>query len=372
MNLNAIQPVGPHIEGLIRFASTGSGASFTQLDHFEVLTRVHSKTTAEGVPKLGEHPMAESLKAVAGNEDGKIRVIPIRLIFNKPENNLDARYEAYDMDLNRLACAGDGDAGCRANFATGESEAVPCEGPDACEYANSNGIKCSLHVRLKAQIEGQRDEFSVFELQSGGINTYRTLSAKLRMMHAAFGKRLRHVPLELALYAKSGAASSFEPFYVADLRLRSGVTMQAASEAVIGGEEKDAQNHIDFVEMEEVVAQMRTQVSLALEEAESTLITYAPAIVDRTRLIRRPASSAEQLASAPLSIQAVVENARAAAIAGTAIAPDERKTITTVTETAPEVQSAQRMEFTTEDELVMTSGTILPLPESLETPPINF
>lgn len=372
MNLSAIQPVGPHIEGIIRFASTGSGAGFTQLNYFEVLTRLHSETTLEGTPKLGVHPICERLRAVEGNEEGKICVIPIRLIFDTPENNLCARYEAYDQDLNRLACAGDGDKGCRANFATGETGEVDCKGPDACEYANSAGIGCALHVRLKAQIEGQSDDFSVFELQSGGVNSYRTLSAKLAMMHAAFGARLRHVPLEIALYGKSSMASSFEPFYVADVRLRSGVNMREAACAAIEGAEQDANANIDFGAMEKVVTQMRTQKVLTLSDAESAMITQAPAIVDRMRLVRRPPSATEQLMAAPLSIQALVENARASVVASEAKAPEQRVSFSLVIEPMAGVFMTVANEVVSEDELVFTSGAIPAVAEGRETPPIAF
>lgn len=310
MNLNAIKPVGPHIEGVIRFASDGHGQDLVQHDYFEVMGRVHEGIQPEASPKLAPHPISDELRKLPENAaEGRIKVIPIRLMFNDPSLSLSARYEAFDADLNRLACVGDGTKGCRASFASGTSQDVPCVGPDACSYANSSGVRCALHVRLKAQIEGQADAFSVFELQSGGINTYRTLSAKLTMMHAAFGRRLRHVPMEIGVYAKSSAASDYRPFYVADVKLRKGIDVKTAIQSAITGENEDKAAGLAPGDMEAAVAQMAAGASLSLDDAESTLISFAPGIVERSRLMRAAPNEA-QVASSASSIEDIVAAAR--------------------------------------------------------------
>jgi hypothetical protein len=291
MNLNQIKPIGPHIEGFIRFASTGQGDSLQQLDYFEVLSKVHESQESGKLPVLKSHPIAANLIDLQKEERGekKIRVIPIRLIADKPENSLNARYEAYDTELGRQVCVGDGEKCERAILSKGITQSAQCAGPEACDFANTQGNQCSLHVRLKVQIEGQKDALSTFELQSGGINTYRTLAAKLQMMYGLFKKQLRGVPLELAIYDKSSVTSAYRAFYVADLRLRDGLT---AAEALKLTEEfrseQDAAG-LDFAAMEVAIEQMSTNGALAINETDSSIVTYSAGIVDRS-ILKRPSA----------------------------------------------------------------------------------
>ncbi|MDO8276624.1 MAG: hypothetical protein Q7T63_00705 [Burkholderiaceae bacterium] len=306
MNLNALKPVGPHITGFIRFAHEGEGDQFKQLDHFEILSRVHLPSDdTTNVPRLAQHEIAKNIKP--GNAQEKLKAIPVKLMFDKPENNLRACYQAYDSELNRLACSGDGVTAVRADFGTGTTAETTCAGPEACEYANQAGVRCQLHVRLKVQIEGQSDPFAVFELQSSGINTYRTLSAKLAMMHAAFGGSLRNIPMTLAIYAKSSPLSRFEPFYVADLQLRDGSTMSAALESANAAKALEASLNMDA--MEAAVEAMLSASPLALDDAETALIAFAPGVIDRAREPRR---TARAIAAAPVRIENLVASARAA------------------------------------------------------------
>lgn len=304
MNLNALKPVGPHITGFIRFAHEGEGEQFKQLDHFEILSRVHLPSDdTTSMPRLAQHEIAQKIQPATAQE--KLKAIPVKLMFDKPENNLRACYQAYDSELNRLACSGDGVKAVRADFGTGTTADTTCAGPEACEYANQAGVRCQLHVRLKVQIEGQSDPFAVFELQSSGINTYRTLSAKLAMMHAAFGNRLRNIPMTLAIYAKSSPLSRFEPFYVADLQLREGVTMPAALQSADAAKALEASLKMDA--MEAAVETMLSASPLALDDSETALISFAPGVIDRAREPRR---SARAIAAAPVSIENLVASAR--------------------------------------------------------------
>lgn len=304
MNLNALKPVGPHIEGFVRFAHEGEGDDFKQLDHFEVLGRAHGHAVSETTvvaPRLKPHAIAGQLQKA----EEKLRAIPVKLVFDKPENNLSAKYEAYDLEMGRLSCVGDGDTATRASFADGTTSSTQCRGPDACEHANAKGVRCSLHVRLKVQIEGQTDPFSVFELQSSGINTYRTLAAKLTMMYAAFG-RLRHVPLELGIYEKSSPLSQYEPFYVADLKLRAGMSIDAAHDQAKKAASEETERGIDSAKMETAAATMAASSPFAVSESDTAIITFTPGIIDHAR---EPRARARKVGGAD-SIEQVVARAR--------------------------------------------------------------
>lgn len=309
MNMNTIRPIGLHVAGVVRFASEGAGTEdFRQLDHFEVLGRAYEPSPVDGgeAPKLKLHPLNDRLlekQAEPSSAERKLRSIPVKLLFNDPENSLSARYESFDTDLNRLVCTGDGTTCVRADVSSGELKEHPCAGPDACLYANEAGRSCGLRVRLTVQIDGQDDPLSVFEVQSSGIHTYRNFAAKLATLKALIG-RLRGVPLALRLYERGSPAHGYKSFWVADLGLRDNASLESLA---TGTEEASA---VQYDALENAVATMRKEATFALvDDVEAGLITYRPALpVNRDR--KQRASSAPEV-----TIESVVASARARAAA---------------------------------------------------------
>lgn len=296
MKLNAIRPIGPHVTGVIRFGSEGQGTEeFRQLDHFEVLGRAYEQPGEGAMPRLKAHPI--QAKLVDGNSaEAKLRSIPVRLLFDKPENSLNARYEAFDPQLNRLVCAGDGEKRVRANHAEGKAEEGDCEGPDTCAFANNGNHNCALRVRLAVQIDGQDDPLSVFEVQSSGIHTYRNFAAKLAMLHALAGKRLRGIPLELRMYERGSPAYDFKTFYVADLALRGTPEDALKATATMQG---------DLAGLEEAVEAMRKDAPFSLSgELDFGILPFRSAPSPR-RDARAP-----QAGQGAKSLEAVVAGAR--------------------------------------------------------------
>ncbi len=291
MNLNEIKPVGPHVEGFIRFASEGTADNRKQLDHFEVLSRVHEENST-GDKRLALHPIMEKLAPLENGERKPLKIIPIKLMFNSVENNLSGRYEAYDNQIGRLVCSGDGKAAMRKSLTTGEAAAYVCPGPDVCNYANSQGVTCQLNVRLKVQLEGQSDPFSVFEFQSGGINTYRALSSKLSLIRAGFGGKLRHVPLQLTIWEKSSPLSLFEPFYCADVKLREEQNPKTIKSDLAKAE---AEEIFDVQLLEDAATAMRANVEPLMDDS-SIIITYTPRQKARVARNTEPAGFSSGLA----------------------------------------------------------------------------
>ena len=365
MKIDRIEPTGPHIEGVIRFASEGIGENRKQLEFFEVLSRVHEGFDDAGRPKLRHHEIESHLAELPVNKTSEsVRVIPIKLITDRPENSLKARYEAYDPDLGRLACVGDGENAARVDLSRGIVEKHVCKGPDACVFANEGKAQCRLHVRLMVQIEGQVDPFTVFELQSGGINTYRTLSSKLQMMHAAFGGKLRGIPLELAVYAKSGQASNYEPFFVADLRLRDQMPAGEALAAGIAARELQKKSGIDFGRIEEAIEKMVVKDPLTIDDAESSIVIFSPA-KDFAR--PRRVSHAMDINAQPTLNQTIaavidgVKNGKAVKAEQHTAAPDSTPAAVTIAAVAEPIPQAAQSDL-----------KVLVVPAASEREPIPF
>lgn len=226
MNLSTI-PVTPHALGFIKVACEDDplfGEARTR-NEFLITQRHHEG--ANGQPELAAHPLQEKLAAQGEGEAKKVTEIPIRLFFNKTFNAITIKYQAYSTPGNIPVCAGDGKNAKRVERAADNTQTiaeVPCPGPELCSLVQSGQASCRRQVRMSVQIEGQGDPFSVFEVRSSSLNTYRALKAQLQLIEKRFGG-LRHVPLKLALWQASNEASSFEPFSL--MRL----VLDAASEA---------------------------------------------------------------------------------------------------------------------------------------------
>src|SRR3954471_22180936 len=96
------------------------------------------------------HPVDQQLRQAAG---GKLRSIPVRLLFDDPDLNLRASYCMFDRSSGRPVCVGDGVA-CKRSTPSG-IQALPCPAPQACDFAEVAG--CKPYGRLNVRI-GDDDE----------------------------------------------------------------------------------------------------------------------------------------------------------------------------------------------------------------------
>ncbi len=70
------------------------------------------------------HPLDETLRKNSPN--GKLRSIPITLLFNDPDLSFRAEYSLFDRSTGRPMCMGNGDT-CR-RVATAGVKTLPCPG----------------------------------------------------------------------------------------------------------------------------------------------------------------------------------------------------------------------------------------------------
>ncbi|AZN35495.1 recombination directionality factor [Iodobacter ciconiae] len=160
------------------------------------------------------HPLHQQYADSSHN--GKIRMIPVRVLFNDSNLNLRAEFSAFDRTTGRPLCVGDGE---KAKRVSGEGiDEVACLTPERCAFAQEKG--CKLFGRLNVQIEGQNDELGSFVFRTTGYNSVRTLAARLKYFEAVSGGNTRHLPLLLRLRAKSTTQSYRTPVFYVDLTLR--------------------------------------------------------------------------------------------------------------------------------------------------------
>ncbi|MGY0652653.1 recombination directionality factor [Luteimonas sp. A537] len=165
------------------------------------------------------HPMDEALRKESG---GKLRAIPVRLLFNDPSLNLRADYSLFDRTTGRPVCVGNGETSRRMGKDGISQEA--CPGPDGCPFAMG---ECKAYARLNVRV-GEEDELGSFVLRTTSYNTIRTLAARLAYLDAVSGGRLACMPLELKLRGKSTTMSFRSAIYYVDLVVRAGLSLEQA------------------------------------------------------------------------------------------------------------------------------------------------
>ncbi|MBK3463779.1 recombination directionality factor [Pseudomonas sp. MF6776] len=166
------------------------------------------------------HPLNEELR---NGQEGKLRSIPIRLLFNEPELNFRADYNLFDRNTGRPLCVGDGET-CKRLTKDG-IQSLPCPSPDGCSLAQGN--TCKPYGRLNVVI-GDDDPLGSFVFRTTGFNSIRTLAARLQYFSAISGNRLACLPLELRLRGKSTRQSHGTPIFYVDITVRSGLSMEDA------------------------------------------------------------------------------------------------------------------------------------------------
>jgi len=183
-------------------------------DQFTITTQVQNKDGWIA------HPLDEALRKETDN--GKLRSIPIRLLFDDPDLNLRAEYSLFDRQNGRPLCVGNGEQ-CK-RVCNGAMQTLPCPSPESCELAKGG---CKPYGRLNVRI-GDEDELGSFIFRTTGFNSIRTLAARLRYFHAVSGGLLACMPLALKLRGKSTTQSYRAAIFYADITVRDGMTLEQA------------------------------------------------------------------------------------------------------------------------------------------------
>ncbi|MCH4249247.1 MAG: hydrolase or metal-binding protein [Acinetobacter populi] len=230
-------------------------------DQFTITSQIQNK---DGWVK---HPLDEQLRAKAQN--GKLRSIPVRMIFNDPELNLRAEYTLFDRQTGRPVCVGNGET-CQRLTQQGV-EQLPCPSPDLCPLAQ--GGQCKPYGRLHVNLDDS-DELGTFIFRTTGYNSIRTLAARLSYYHAASSCLLSCLPLQLTLRGKSTTQSYRTPVYYVDLTLKDGVSLKDAiqmakeldQQSKAAGFEQDALDYIARVGFNNAVFELQEDEGMQIAE----------------------------------------------------------------------------------------------------------
>jgi hypothetical protein len=182
-----------------------------QTPHLQ-LTATHHEPAMEGAEKgyvLAPHPLQQSL--------GLDNCMSVRVLFDKPENNVLARYEAWgETTATGPLCVGDGQTAKILNTQELRYEQVVCRGPELCPVVREGKLQCSMAVRLFIQPEQAQSH--LLHLRASNGSAYRALLSDLQKARAEHG-RLRGLTFSLSVQRKSSMASGFDTYPVPRLEV---------------------------------------------------------------------------------------------------------------------------------------------------------
>lgn len=100
------------------------------------------------------HPLNETLRKAT---PGKLRAIPVRMLFNDPDLNLRADYSLFDRDTGRPVCVGNGETCRRVTDAGIENQ--PCPSPDACTWGRQGWLQALCATKRDCRRRRRNGQF---------------------------------------------------------------------------------------------------------------------------------------------------------------------------------------------------------------------
>jgi hypothetical protein len=241
-----------------------------------------------------EHPVMTKQLKVQATE--KLRSIPVRILFDTPENNFHAEYTCFD-NKGRPMCSGNGETAKRRTDKG--IEGFDCPGSDLCDYGAAN--RCKPFGRLIVGMESgfEHDPLAGFIFRTTSFNSIRSLTARLSFLGALTGNKLSGLPCNLRMRAKSTSASFRKPIYYLDLEPAGGLfaaTKAASDYHALCSEKNVNLTALDLAVKEGLAASAFFEDSQDGEEVVEEF--YNPEVVDPETgeiVIRKVKSPAQQV-----------------------------------------------------------------------------
>lgn len=217
------------------------------------------------------HPIDEKLRKHSTN--GKLRKIPVRMLFNTPELNLRAEYTLFDRQTGRPMCVGNGEM-CQRRTNNG-IESLACPSPENCPLGQNGN--CKLFGRLYVNLDDS-DELGAFVFRTTGYNSIRTLMARLSYFNAVSGGLLSCLPLQLIIRGKSTTQSYRTPIYYVDLTLQENISLKEAVENAQAIFKDQQKSGFDQQALEEIAKQgyVNSDFETQIEEGGEIVEEFYP------------------------------------------------------------------------------------------------
>jgi hypothetical protein len=169
------------------------------------------------IQQNGQWVIPKGVEEVKNEAGGKLRSIPVRILFDTPDNNFRSGYACFNND-GRQVCAGNGEKASRIT-AQGREE-VECPGHEFCKFGQAN--RCKPYARLLIALESifEKDPLAAFAFRTTGYNSVNALTSRFTQFHALTGGKMSGMSCNLVLRAKSTAKSRRQAIYYVDIEPR--------------------------------------------------------------------------------------------------------------------------------------------------------
>lgn len=315
-------------DGVIRTGYTTTNSRGQRLpvkdDEFRLTLKFKDRNTSDWVP----HPLDAALREkhgdpVNGSAERKLRRIPVRIAFDRPELNMAEQYAAFTNEGMPL-CVGDG---CKAKRRQPDGSVTDevCVGARFCKYGEAN--RCDAFLRLLVRVEGQDDTAPPMILRTGSINAVTDNRTTLEYWHAMFGGQLAGLPFTFVLDAKQSALSRHSVFYYGRLEPRFKTAIEGA-QLLKTLRKEEADLGIDRAAAENALLALRKNGTFAEngedgEQFEDLLVgRFTTEVGEEKREIRIPGAAvglqvppAQAAATAVMQLHSLYASARPAATA---------------------------------------------------------
>lgn len=175
--------------------------------NLEVISHVHSPVIDENASVNSPTYLRSHLhKKIAGRKK-KLREIPIKVEFDKPEHFMRAQFVKWDTaQPDYPICEGNGSVANQVDALTQETRKVKCLGPAKCPIA-SLGSQCMIDVRINVLANG-----APVEIRSNSVNAFSAIYSGLEYAKAQAGGVLSAAQMKLRAWEKSTRGSSYRAF----------------------------------------------------------------------------------------------------------------------------------------------------------------
>ncbi len=191
--------------------TSGKGMEFSQpkkLDHF-IITTMERDQTGRFIEDV------ELMRRLAPS-GGKIREIPVRLLYDNPDLNFPTRLACYIG--NRCVCQGNGETALQL---THDGRYVEVECPCLRNQPDYQGRdRCKLNATLLVLLGGSERVGGVWKFRTTSWNTAKAILSSMALIRFITGGVLAQIPLRMVLSPKTvtaAAAGQCQVVYIVNL-----------------------------------------------------------------------------------------------------------------------------------------------------------
>ena len=270
-----------------------------KLDHFKI------KTLERGEDGNFIEDVDLEKKIVGSNKTESLKKIPVFLLFDDIERNIQSRYCCFYK--GKMFCSGDGETSLRITQDRELRKTQPMEEMNCpCERLDPDfqdkSAKCKLSMVLSVMIPASEHLGGIYKFRSTSYNSYKQLVGAMLMVKQFAGQRLAGIPLNLVVGTKTVQSPDGGSQKASVVSLEFAGTMQALREKALSWAESDARFQIDMKKVEKEVLMIVSSDDAIVGDVGEFVDEFSPESVSAAPATTSPVT-AEPTTTAPATVE---------------------------------------------------------------------